>query len=136
VHIQGAGKTNTVLVAHDRDTSILFVGRRTYPDLSEVSVTNLDISDIALEASPHWLYSNSNANQRKWENGWIKPQNGVFNNGTLLVVGAGDTNHWLTNVLLTNCLLRNPSLYAMCVPGSAANILLRSNDFIFRDGTI
>jgi len=140
LQIQGAGKGQTTLVAHDRSTTILYVGYSRQPTnpvygVTEAPVTNFTLSGLSLEGSPHLVYTSTNSARAVWEDGWIAPS-GYNINGTLLIVGSYvQSGVWVNNALVTNCLFRNPSFVGIGVPDNVSNFMCRSNDFRFRDGT-
>ncbi|HXP62337.1 MAG TPA: hypothetical protein VN829_17705 [Dongiaceae bacterium] len=65
--------SNTVLVAHDRDVTLLYVGGRFVPgtDPVAVPVTNFVLSGLTLEGRPHWAYTNGTPTQVTWQPGWL-----------------------------------------------------------------
>ena len=140
LRIEGAGKDQTTLVAHDRGTTILYVGYRYQPTnlvsgVAEAPVTNFTLSGLSLEGNPHLVYTSTNSARAVWEDGWMS--NSVYNiNGTLLIVGShSPPGTWVNNGLVTNCVFRNPSYVAIGLPDNVSNFMCRSNDFRFRDGT-
>jgi len=137
--IKGAGKTNTTLVAQNRAVTIFYVGRKIYPDLSQipVAVTNFTLQDLTLEGSPHWVYDATKTNQRRWEDGAFWPTNVNNQASGCLMVGAGiDPSNRLDNMLVANCLFENSPVLDIVFPGLVTDFLSISNDFLFRaDGT-
>jgi hypothetical protein len=132
--------SNTVLVAHDRDVTVLYVGARFVVGLTNkaVPVTNFVLSGLTMEGRPHWAYAAGASNQVTWEPGWLAITNANYvigcGNGDLLYLGhpSGPT---VNNLLITNCVFWNPS--TLCAGLTwADNILWRSNQFVFTmDGT-
>jgi len=140
VQIQGAGQTNTVLVAHNRAVTPIYVGSTPNP-FTSTAVTNFTLTGLTLEGSPHWVYDPTNTNQRHWEDGGFNPTPyGGYNNTGCLFVASGFSAsgiiYPLCNLLITNCLFQNGSCDAITLVGYVNNFLSRSNDIIFwADGT-
>ena len=140
VQIQGAGKTNTVLVAHNRAVTIFYAGLKFNGFVNGVgsyqqfAVTNFTLQDLTLEASPHWVYNAGAANQRIWNDGGFNPVNG--DTGCLMSGQGKSTSEPLNNILVTRCLFKNSPENCIVLVGQVINFLSISNDFFFRaDGT-
>jgi hypothetical protein len=138
--------SNTVLVAHDRDVTLLCLGKQLVSGSPNARpFTNFVLSGVTLQGSPHWAYDAGNStNQRTWEPGWLAPPysppttnspgTNAFGLGDLMRAGnVGGPD--LTNLLFTNCVFKNPAcLCAHMV--HVTDTLWRSNSFIFpMDGT-
>lgn len=144
VMIQGVGKTNTTLVAHNRAVTAIYIGRTADPPFPQTGVTNFALADLTLEGSPHWVYTNAPPSNRAWEEGAFEqspPRYDCTNHNTgCLMVGQGlrDESHdlWLENIVITNCLFKNSPVEAIALPGFVNRFLAISNEFLFRaDGT-
>jgi hypothetical protein len=135
LEIRGAGKTNTVLVAHNRATTLFYLGRASAQSRS--SVTNLTLTSATIEGRPHQVAvadSGAGGYTNCWEDGaLLRPQFTVL--GDLIVVTGFDSANRTLNLLFTNCLFRNASIYPIGVIGTTSNCAVRSCDFFFRDGT-
>ena len=132
VEIRGAGKTNTILVAHNRATTIFLIGEDPLQFLKQR--TNVVFRDLSLEGQPHIVVTDSTTGQSTWEQGslWNHPNDA--NLGHLIFCIGESTNLYSHNIIFTNCLFRNPSLYALFIPGRCSNIAVRACEFLYRDG--
>jgi len=128
--------SNTVLVAHDRDVTTLCLGYQLLAGTPEhAPFTNFVLSGLTLQGSPHWAYdANNSTNQRTWELGWLSPPyipplTNAYGLGDLVrggIVGGPD----LTNLLITNCVFKNPACGCAFLV-HVTDVLWRSNSFIF-----
>jgi len=139
VVIQGAGKTNTILVAHNRAVTIFYVGFKFNGVGSVLSfaVTNFALQDLTLEASPHWVYDATNTNQRTWEDGalWRGAESFGFPGCLMRGNGVGESQP-MNNVLVTRCRFENSPSCDISIPYATTHFLSISNDFLYRvDGT-
>jgi hypothetical protein len=148
VEIRGAGKSNTTLVAHNRATTIFYVGRSTASDLPPAAVTNFTLRDLTVEGRPHLvsvLDTTTGAFTNFWETGALTnilvvtpASTNLGARGNLVVFGGVDTPpaRPSVNLLFTNCMFRNPSLDGLWAEVSCvSNVAARNCDFVFRDGT-
>jgi hypothetical protein len=146
VVIQGAGKTNTVLIAQNRAVTIFNVGWKFNGvgiPATPVPVTNFTLQNLTLEGSPHWVYDATSANQRTWEDGGFRPGHMIGTNfvsgfpvGCLLFGLGLNASQSLNNVLVANCLFKNSPNNDIVSNGNLTDFLSISNDFLFRvDGT-
>ncbi len=148
VAIQGAGQTNTVLIGHNRATTVLNIG---YVPKANGSVdfeqkTNFVFRDLTVEGRPHWVaVTNISTEATKpaftnfWEQGGLYPHDLGGDPGPLgsLIVCTGPVpfttfNHTL---VFTNCLFRNAANDSLWFRSWTSNILIRGCTFLFRDGT-
>jgi hypothetical protein len=104
VEIAGAGMNNTILVGHNRATTIFAVG-----EPSVVACTNFTLRDMTLQAQPHLVAIATNGYTNYYEEGWLK------NNQTLgyLCVLEGNNSRYNphnptdilnNNITISNCL--------------------------------
>ncbi len=140
VEIKGAGKTNTMLIAHNRATTIFYVGRSNTFD--QATVTNFTLRDLTVEGRPHLVATNAGANGflTFWETGALNNIDGpvVRARGNLVVFGGVSfpSARPSVNLLFTNCVFRNPSVDGLWSEISCiSNVAVRNCDFVFRDGT-
>ncbi|MGO8678508.1 MAG: carbohydrate-binding protein [Limisphaerales bacterium] len=130
--------SNTTLVAHDRDVTLLCVGAQfqSATNIPGMPLTNFVLSGVTMQGTPHWAYDGTNpTNSRTWEPGWFNPARALFGDGDLMCVGWPAGTVQLNNILITNCVFENPA--CLCADLTCvANVLWRSNNFVFpMDGT-
>jgi hypothetical protein len=132
VEVRGFGKTNTVLIAHNRATTIFFVGRDN-PTTARAR-TNLTFRDMTLEGQPHVMATNSSGGTR-WEDGALLPNSATFfDTGSLLVTeGEALSLARNVNILITNCLFRNPGISSINFSSLNNNCAVRNCEFWMRD---
>ena len=137
--VQGAGKTNTILIAQNRAVTIFYIGRRfiSTNSIPQSAVTNFTLQDLTLEGSPHWVYDATNTNQRTWEDGALYlPGKPAWPSGCLLYGLGKGRSQPLSNILVSDCLFENSPILDIIFPSLVINFLSISNDFLFRaDGT-
>ncbi len=135
VVIQGEAPTATALVAHNRATTILYLGLQ-----GAAPAANLVIRDIAFEGRPHLVaiydpvpdvFTNC------WEAGALNPVIADYATelGTLIVSVGKDLSNFTHSIVISNCTFRNPALDGIILAGLVTNVLVRGCDFLFRDGT-
>ena len=100
IEIAGEGTSNTVLIAHNRSTTILCLGH----DLSSYyQCTNFILRDITLEANPHEVATNSGSGNYTniYELGQLALNGGV--QGSIAVLDGKDSTHSSYNICISNC---------------------------------
>ncbi len=142
VAIEGAGKSNTVLIAHNRATTVLNVGYADLEPVQPVQRINVHVSNLTIEGRPHWVAVTNTAGPElftnRWEQGAFSPHDAGGIPGAMgcLVVAEGLSASARAHTLtFTNILLRNPARYPIFLQGLVSNLLVRSSQFIFSDGT-
>lgn len=136
VEIRGAGATNTILITHNRATTVLRIG---FNDPLEVGVTNFTLADVSLEGRPHVVATNngSGGHGTLLENGALTTMTAGLtkDRGNLVVYSGNPPNAPSVNLLFTNCVFRNPTADGLWAdPSCISNVAIRNCHFIFRDG--
>lgn len=147
VAIQGEGPTNTVLIGHNRATTVFYCGfePKSFPP-AFVQRTNIVLNNLAIEGRPHLVaVTNSSTVSPKeqftnrWETGFFYPHDGSSGNpgslGCLLVSSGKSSTENNYGLVVTNCLFRNPPNNAIRLQALTTNVLVRSCTFLIRDGT-
>jgi hypothetical protein len=143
VEIRGAGKTNTVLKGHNRATTLIYVGFDPFVDPQAfVARTNFTLRDLTLEGRPHLVAvtNTSSATPKQaftnyWETGALSTPGSTDLGSTMACIGGPVRGRFSENILLTNCLFRNPAYQSIVIPLRVSNCLVRACDFVLRDGT-
>src|SRR5262249_4365023 len=120
----------TALIAHNRATTIFFVGRDN--PFGQRARTNVTFHDMTLEGQPHVMATNSTGGTR-WEDGALFPSAGAADTGTLLVAEGVPTDRRNVNILVTNCLFRNPGISSINFSSYNSNCAVRNCEFWMRD---
>ncbi len=140
LEIAGNGKTNTTLIGFNRATTIIYLGE-TSSHLPAQHL-NFTLHDLTLETRPHLISvtnTTSGGYTNYYEKGALNPT--VFdpgydfqNTGALVYLAGKDATHFAANLLITNCLFRNPD-HAIAIVKAITNCAVRGCDFICWEGT-
>jgi hypothetical protein len=132
VEVRGAGKTITILIAHNRATTVFFVGRAA--SFAQTACTNLTFRDLTFEGRPHVVATNTSGGTN-WDSGQFLPANSDFNTGSLLVSQGININSRNINMFITNCVFRNPGNFGLNLATDSRNVFVRQCDFFAHDGS-
>jgi hypothetical protein len=133
LEIVGAGKTNTTLIAHNRATTMMFVGR-TSAGIN--AVTNFVLRDLTFAGRPHQVAVSDGGGgyTTTFENGWLLvPANRTT--GALIMCNGNKDTGPTVNVLVTHVRFQNPPNSSWWMHDGSfwvSNLVFRSCEFIDR----
>ncbi len=130
LEIKGAGRTNTQLIAHNRATTVFYLGMTNGP--AQRAVTNVTLRDLTIAGRPHRIVNGTNATT--WTDGWLAAADGV-DTGSLVVCDGLNNTTPTVGILVTSCRFQNPTTMAWRMNGGSqwvSQLAFRNNEFLDR----